>query len=206
MSYKMWFQAYLRHPLRLGALFPSSSALSSLMVRHIKADTHGRILELGPGTGPFTRALLKKGIPEEHLVLLEQSPEFSLFLRKSFPKATVICGDAKDVEGIVQPLGIEQFDEIVSGIPLNAMGGRLRRIICDEAFKLLRLGGSFVQVSYLPRCSIPNNVMAAHSAKKIYCGLALRNIPPAFVWRVEKHRQQFANSQEPHGGLDITGT
>ena len=183
----MWLQAYLRHPLQLGAIFPSSSTLSSLMVRHIKADTHGRILELGPGTGSFTRALLEKGVPEENLVLLEQSSDFTTHLRNSFPKATVICGDAKDVVAILRPLGIEEVNEIVSGIPLNAMGGRLRRIICDEAFKLLRLGGSFVQVSYLPRCSIPNNVMAAHSAKKIYCGLALGNIPPGFVWRAEKH-------------------
>ena len=183
----MWLQAYLRHPLQLGAIFPSSSTLSSLMVRHIKADTHGRILELGPGTGSFTRALLKRGIPEENLVLLEQSPDFTTLLRNSFPKATVICGDAKDVVSILRPSGIEEFDEIVSGIPLNAMGGHLRRIICGEAFKLLRLGGSFVQASYLPRCSIPNNVITAYSAKKIYCGLALGNIPPAFVWRAEKH-------------------
>ena len=183
----MWLQAYLRHPLQLGAIFPSSSTLSSLMVRHIKADTHGRILELGPGTGPFTRALLEKGVPEENLVLLEQSPDFTTLLRNSFPKATVICADAKDVVAILRPLGIEQFDEIVSGVPLNAMGGQLRRIICGEAFKLLRLGGSFAQVSYLPRCSIPNNIIATHSAKKIYCGVAMRNIPPGFVWRAEKH-------------------
>ena len=157
------------------------------MVRHIKADTHGRILELGPGTGSFTRALLKRGVPEEHLVLLEQSPDFTTLLRNSFPKATVICGDAKDVVAISRPLGIEEFDEIVSGIPLNAMRSQLRRIICGEAFKLLRPGGSFVQVSYLPRCSISNNIITAYSAKKIYCGLALGNIPPAFVWRAEKH-------------------
>ena len=100
MSYKMWFQTYLRHPLQLGALFPSSSALSSLMVRHIKPDTQGPILELGPGTGSFTGALLRRGIPEEKLVLLEQSPDFTTLLRNSFPKATVICGDAKDVAAI----------------------------------------------------------------------------------------------------------
>ncbi|MCL0044465.1 hypothetical protein M1N24_02905 [Dehalococcoidia bacterium] len=187
MSYKMWFQTYLRHPLQLGALFPSSSALSSLMVRHIKPGTHGPILELGPGTGSFTRALLRRGIPEGQLVLLEQSPDFTTLLRNSFPEATVICGDAKDVAAIMRPLGIEEVNEIVSGIPLNAMGGELRQTICDEGFKLLRLGGSFAQVSYLPRCSIPNNIITTHSAKKVYCGMALRNIPPGFVWRAEKH-------------------
>ncbi len=183
MSYKMWFQNYLRHPLQMGALFPSSSALSSLMVRHIKPDTHGPILELGPGTGSCTRALLRKGIPEEKLILLEQSSDFTALLRNSFPDATVICGDAKDVAAI----GIEEFNEIVSGIPLNAMWGELRQTICGEGFKLPRLGGSFVQVSYLPRCSIPNNIITTNSAKKIYCGVALRNIPPGFVWRAEKY-------------------
>lgn len=183
----MWLQTYIRHPLQLGAIFPSSATLSSLMVRHINADAHGRILELGPGTGPFTRALIERGIPEENLVLLERSPDFTALLRNSFPKATVICGDAKDVIATLRPLGIEKLDEIVSGIPLNAMKSQMRRIICAEAFKLLRPGGSFVQVSYLPRCSIPNNIITEHSGNKMYCGLALRNIPPAFVWRVEKH-------------------
>jgi phosphatidylethanolamine/phosphatidyl-N-methylethanolamine N-methyltransferase len=159
MSYKMWFQNYLRHPLQMGALFPSSSALSSLMVRHIEPDTQGLILELGPGTGSFTRGLLRRGIPEEKLVLIEQSPEFTTLLRNSFPAATVICGDAKDVAAIMRPLGIEEFNEIVSGLPLNAMGSELRQAICDEGFKLLRRGGSFAQVSYLPRCSIPNNII-----------------------------------------------
>ena len=106
MSYKMWFQTFLRHPLQMGGLFPSSSALSSLMVRHISSDTHGPILELGPGTGSFTRALLRKGIPEEKLVLLEQSSDFTTLLRNSFPDATVICGDAKDVAAIMRPLWI----------------------------------------------------------------------------------------------------
>ena len=186
MSYTMWFREYLRHPLQLGALFPSSSTLSSLMVRHIDPNTHDRILELGPGTGSFTRALVRKGIPEENLVLLEQSPEFTAFLRDSFPHATVICGDAKDAVEISSYLGIEYFDQIVSGIPLNAMGIELRQAICEEGFKLLKPGGSFVQVSYLPRCSIPKNVITDQSAKKLYCGVALRNMPPAFVWRAQK--------------------
>lgn len=186
MSYTMWFREYLRHPLLLGALFPSGSALGKLMVRHIDPNIHGPILELGPGTGSFTRALIRKGIPEANLVLLEQSPEFTAFLRDSFPNAIVICGDAKDVVKISRDLGVEYFDQIVSGIPLNAMGIEQRESICGESFKLLKPGGSFVQVSYLPRCSIPKKSIADHSAKKLYCGVALRNMPPAFVWRVQK--------------------
>lgn len=186
MSYSLWFKNYVRHPLQLGALFPSSSYLGSLMISHIKPDLDGKLLELGPGTGSFTRAMIDKGIPEEKLVMIEQSKDFVKLLSESFPKANVICGDVKQLTGILKELGLFQFDEIVSGIPLNAMSVSLRNTICDEAFNLLRTGGSFVQVSYLPRCSVPADVIKAHSAKKIYCGISLRNLPPAFVWRVER--------------------
>ena len=186
MSYKLWIKTYLRHPLQLGAIFPSSSALSSLMVSHIIPKSNGHILELGSGTGSFTRALIRMGIPQENLVLLEQSPDFTMLLKDSFPKATVICGNAKHAKTLLRSLRIKQFDQIVSGLPLNALSGKLRYDICNEAFKILKSGGSFVQVSYIPRCSIPNTVITVHSAKKIYCGLTVRNFPPAFVWRAEK--------------------
>lgn len=185
MNYRIWFKNYLRHPLQLGALFPSSSYLGSLMISHIGSDLNGKLLELGPGTGSFTRAMVDKGIPEEKLVLIEQSKDFVNLLRNSFPKANVVCGDVKELTGILNELGIHQFDEIVSGIPLNAMSVSLRKKICREAFNLLRPGGSFVQVSYLPRCSVPADVVKSYSAKKIYCGISLRNLPPAFVWRLE---------------------
>jgi len=186
MNYRTWFRNYLKHPLKLGALFPSSPALGSLMVKHINPKTSGRILELGAGIGPFTNSLIKTGVPEEKLVVLEQSPEFTEILERDFPSANVICGDAKNLSGILATLEIEEVDEVVSGIPLNVMGGMLREIICDEAFKHLKRGGSFVQVSYLPRCPVPKNVIAKHAGKKIFCGITLRNIPPAFVWRIKK--------------------
>ena len=186
MTYKIWLQAYLKHPLRLGAIFPSSAALASLMVKHINSDTNGPVLELGPGTGSFTKALLRQGISEQNLVLVEQSQEFVKLLKSLFPKATIVCNDARNISRISSDLGIKKFDEIVSGLPLNAIRDEQRRIICNESFKTLKPRGSIVQVSYLPRCSIPNSVISKHSAKKIYCGVTIANIPPAFVWRAEK--------------------
>jgi len=185
MSYKLWFQTYLRHPLQLGALFPSGSALSSLMVRHIKPEGIGHVLELGPGTGSFTNALVRIGIPEERLVLIEQSQEFAAFLSHTFPRATVICGNADEAGHILKPTGIGKFDEVVSGIPLKAMGKELRKSVCHQAFSLLNPGGSLVQVSYFPRCSIPRDSIRDHSGKTIFCGVTVRNFPPAFVWRVQ---------------------
>ena len=191
MSYKMrystWLRTYLKNPLQLGALFPSGPSLGALMVEHIKPGQHLPILELGAGSGSFTRALLAKGIPEEELVLVEQSRVFANYLEKSFPMAKVICGDATTVVEILRKYGIHQCAEIVSGIPLYSIGSTLRRIICNEALKLLKSGRSLAQVSYIQRCSIPNDIIAAHSARKTYCGMVLKNIPPAFVWRALKY-------------------
>ena len=185
MNYGMWLAHYIRHPLQLGALVPSSAALGSLMVEHIKPNIEGPILELGPGTGSFTRALVQRGIPENKLVLIEQSPEFTALLQKSFPTATVVSGNARNLQEIASELGIRTFHQIVSGLPLTAMGPTTRHDICDTALTMLEPGGSFVQVTYFPRCSIPRNVISAHKARQIYCGVTLRNAPPAFVWRAE---------------------
>ena len=184
MNYGLWIKNYIRHPLKIGSLWPSSSALGSLMARHVNQDTPGYVLELGPGTGSFTKAILQRGIPEERLILLDQSPDFTSMLQEAFPRARVLCGDATDVVKILQSFDIHEVSEIISGIPLNAMGVRLRETICGEAFKLLKHRGSFAQVSYLPRCSIPNSIITKYHGQKIYSGIALRNLPPAFVWRV----------------------
>tara|TARA_Y100000590_G_scaffold284476_1_gene320113 strand:- start:59106 stop:59690 length:585 start_codon:yes stop_codon:yes gene_type:complete len=191
MTYKTWIQEYIKHPLALGALFPSSASLGSLMVKHIYADTIGPILELGPGTGSFTKALLRKGINENNLVLVEQSQEFVNLLKDFFPKATIVCGDVRQISQISSELGINQFDEIVSGLPLNAMGAAVRRGICNDSFSILKPRGSFVQVSYIPICSIPKNVIDNYSAEKKYCGVTLTNMPPAFVWRVTKPKRML---------------
>lgn len=177
----------MKHPLQLGALFPSGSALSRLMVRHINPDNSGYILELGAGTGSFTRAILQKGIAPDRLILIEQSREFVNVLKSNFPESSVITGDATNVVEILNSLGVKECAEIVSGVPLNAMRVGLRKTICSEAFKILKPGGSFVQVSYLPRCSIPSDTIADNKATKIFCGIALPNIPPAFVWRAQKN-------------------
>jgi len=156
------------------------------MVKHINPSSPGYVLELGAGTGSFTQALIQKGIPQERLILIEQSPEFANLLRANFPQCTVIEGDATTTVEILNALGIKECDEIVSGVPLNAMGVEQRRSICAEGFKVLKPGGSFVQVSYLPRCSIPYDTILANSATRLFCGIALRNFPPAFVWRAQK--------------------
>ncbi len=185
MDYRIWLRNYLRHPIQLGSLLPSSTALSDLIVEHIKPDTEGMILELGAGTGRVTNAILRKGIKQEKLVLLEKSPEFSRLLRNLFPGATVLCADALEINALSSELGIDKYDEIVSGIPLRVMPLYIRETIFSKSLSLLMNEGSFSQVTFLPRCPIPETISQSSLFKVIYNGMSFRNFPPGFVWRVQ---------------------
>ncbi|MGY4317476.1 hypothetical protein ACVWW1_006803 [Bradyrhizobium sp. JR3.5] len=86
-------RAWVRNPLRVAAVAPSGPAVSSLMAQEITADT-GPVLELGPGTGVFTRALLKRGVRQQDLTLVEYGSEFIPLLQRRFPGARVLWMDA----------------------------------------------------------------------------------------------------------------
>ena len=172
--------------MQVGAVYPSSGALGARMTSHIAGWKEGYVLELGPGTGVFTKALLQRGIPEEKLVLVEKSKSFAHALQLTYPKASVIQGDAVEIRRYLTALGIEQVEEVVSGIPLVSLGISTRRAICDESLSVLKEGGSFVQVTFFWRCPIPGDIVKKHSGVKKYCGVVKRNFPPAFVWRVSK--------------------
>ena len=85
---------WARNPLQTGAVAPSGKHLAQLMASYVDVNGTGPIVELGPGTGPVTSALLRHGVAPERLFLLEYSSEFCDLLRKRFPGVTVIQGDA----------------------------------------------------------------------------------------------------------------
>jgi phospholipid N-methyltransferase len=123
--------------LRVGAVAPSSRGLAGLITSEI-TPASAPILELGPGTGVFTRALLERGIREDQLTLVECDPGFANILQVQFPRARVLSMDAARL-GLHGPLDGERFGAAVSGLPLVSMTGRKRMAILDGAFRHLRL-------------------------------------------------------------------
>src|SRR5688572_779200 len=87
---RSWFEK----PLSIGAVTPSGKALARAMARYVDPDSDGPVIELGPGTGPVTEALLARGVAESRLVLVEFNPHFCRILRTRYPEATVLQGDA----------------------------------------------------------------------------------------------------------------
>jgi phosphatidylethanolamine/phosphatidyl-N-methylethanolamine N-methyltransferase len=176
-----FFREWLRNPRGVAAIAPSSRALAELITRDI-VPGGGSVLELGPGTGAFTQALIARGIPEENLVLLENSERFATALRLRFPNAYVVQADAIALADHLGSKG--NFGAVVCGLGLLNMAPAEIRSILVEAFAQLRSGSAFFLFTYGRRCSVPANVMEELGLTASLVGRTYRNLPPASVFRI----------------------
>jgi phosphatidylethanolamine/phosphatidyl-N-methylethanolamine N-methyltransferase len=184
---KLFFlKQYFRKPSNTGAVAPSSKKLAQLMVKHLDLEAHDVVVELGPGTGVFTSELLEQGVRPEHLILIEFNATFAKFLREAFPKVRIVEGDAGDLPQLLGNLGQGKVRRIVSGIPLRSLKPDHRRQITRAIGASLEAGGVAVQFSYLKASPFPDDVVAEGRMAGSRVGVALANVPPAFVWKYVK--------------------
>ena len=90
----LFLQEWLANPQRTGSVAPSSPQLAAAMAQWLPHDPESFVLELGPGTGAVTEALIKHGLREDRLVAIEHNPKMARLLREKFPRAQIIIGDA----------------------------------------------------------------------------------------------------------------
>jgi phosphatidylethanolamine/phosphatidyl-N-methylethanolamine N-methyltransferase len=175
-------RAWATHPLRVGAVKPSSRRLARLITSEI-TPAFAPVLELGAGTGVFTRSLLGRGLHEDQLVLVECDPFFAALLRHDYPKARIFQTSAQRMRHI-NLMGREQAGAVVSGLPLLSMSMRDRIAVLQFAFRHLRPGASFYQFTYGLRCPVPRPVLERFGLKAIRMGSTFLNAPPATVYRI----------------------
>lgn len=179
-----FLHTWLRSPARVGAIAPSSAALARLMTSEV-CTAPGRVLELGPGTGVFTRALLERGVAEENLILVEAAPEFAALLERRFPAAQVLRADARQL-----PRRLARVDSgvsaVVSGLPLRNLSRRHRLAVLLGAFGHLSADGAFYQFTYGARFPLPRSWTDRHGFKVQRLGRVYGNLPPATVYRVTR--------------------
>jgi phosphatidylethanolamine/phosphatidyl-N-methylethanolamine N-methyltransferase len=177
--------AWVREPAATGAISPSSQRLARLMTRDLRADA-GPVLELGPGTGAFTRALLARGLPEQQLVLVESNPHFASLLRQRHPRAQLLQMDAMQMRRQREPWDALQAQAVLSGLPLLTMGARAQLAIVSSAFRALQPGGSLLQFTYAARCPIAPAVLQRLGLRAERLGGTWLNLPPASVYRLTR--------------------
>jgi phospholipid N-methyltransferase len=181
----LFFRALAFNPRSVGAITPSGANLASLITSEITAAS-GPVLELGPGTGVFTEALLERGVRESDLTLIEYGSDFMRLLQARFPKARVLWMDAAWMPSY--NLFELPFGAVVSGLPLLNFTPTKVMAIVTAAFSKLRDGGSLYQFTYGMQCPLSKAQLDELGLQATCMGRVLLNIPPASVYRITRKK------------------
>ncbi|WP_019902941.1 rRNA adenine N-6-methyltransferase family protein [Methylobacterium sp. 77] len=174
---RSWFE----RPLVTGSVTPSGKMLARMMASYVDPRTPGPVIELGPGTGPVTEALIRRGIEQERLVLVEYNPDFCKLLQKRFPRATILRGDAYNIQQTIGSLLTEKAAATVSSLPLFTKPLEQRLDLLNAAHALMHPSAPFVQFTYAVVPPIPARCDAGSYTASRSSRVWL-NLPPARVW------------------------
>lgn len=170
---------FIKHPKTIGAISPSSKKLARKMVETICFKNAQCIVELGPGTGSFTKELIKRKERSTKLILIENNEVFYEKLRKQFeqePSVIVIHGSAEDLCMYMTALNIEKIDYVVSGLPFTSLNPAVSSRILGNVKDCLK-DGKFITFQYsLVRKSFIQNFFEDITHEKVWI-----NLPPAYV-------------------------
>ncbi len=172
--------------MKTGAVSPSSPALAEMMARMVEPGRQGPIVELGPGTGVVTQALIERGILPSRLILIEYNSDFCRLLKKRFPAVNIIRGDAYNLAATLQTVEVGTLASIVSSLPLLTRSTALRHQLVETGLNLLAQDAPFVQFSYGLTPPVAEELGAFSVSRS---GWVVKNIPPARVWTYRRHRR-----------------
>jgi phosphatidylethanolamine/phosphatidyl-N-methylethanolamine N-methyltransferase len=196
-----FIKAWLDNPLVTGAVYPSGKVLSRTMARAVDPAVSGPVVELGPGTGPVTEALIQRGISQDRLILVEFDPDFCRLLARRYPRATIVEGDAYRLARSLGPVLAEPVAAVVSSLPLLTKPEARRLALLEEAFDLMRPEGVFVQFTYGLTSPVPRVDDRFEPTRFSAKGTApvWLNFPPARVWtyRAADGREESQPKQPP---------
>jgi phosphatidylethanolamine/phosphatidyl-N-methylethanolamine N-methyltransferase len=190
-----FLRSWLNSPLTVGAVAPSGRALAKAMTAEISRAC-APVIELGPGTGVFTQAMLDRGLEQEDIALIEYGSDFVRRLQVQFPHTHVRWMDAAWL-GRFELFGLGKTGAVVSGLPLLAMPPKKVMQILDGAFAHLRPDGAFYQFTYGPMCPVPRVILDRLGLKAARIGGALGNLPPAAVYRIRRRTGRPLRSLSP---------
>jgi phosphatidylethanolamine/phosphatidyl-N-methylethanolamine N-methyltransferase len=174
-----FLRSFLADPLRIASPIPSGRRLARTIAAQIDPRPGGIVLELGPGTGPVTQAILESGVAPCDLVAIESDAEFAAQLREDFAGVRIVEGDAFAFPVLLHAAGLDApLRTIVSGVPVLSRSLAVRRRLLADAIAALRPGSPFVQFSYGADPPLPqiDNVEVRRAA------IVWHNIPPMHVW------------------------
>ena len=178
-----FLRSWIEKPLHMGAVMPSGKLLARTMAQYVDVESKGPVIELGPGTGAITNALIEHGVDQKRLVLVEYNPGFCALLRDRYPQARVVQGDAYKLRDSLWKVLDVPASAVVSGLPLVTKPMLTRLKLMRDAFLALAPGAPFVQFTYSVAPPIPKSLpgVSTEASERIWM-----NLPPARVWVYRK--------------------
>jgi len=181
----LFLREWLANPQRTGSVAPSSPKLAAAMARWLPRDPESFVLELGPGTGAITDALLKRGLREDRLVAIENNPVLAKHLRKRFPLAHIITGDAWLMDELLRDHStpIASVGAVISSLPLLNFPKEQADALACKIRAILEPRGRWVQYSYH---IVKNRSRGADDFRLLASKIVWLNLPPARVHVFQK--------------------
>ena len=178
-----FLRSWIEKPLHMGAVMPSGRVLARTMAQYVDIKSEGPVVELGPGTGAITNALIEHGVDQKRLVLVEYNPGFCALLRERYPHAKVVQADAYTLRDSLRNVLSAPASAVVSGLPLVTKPMLTRLKLIREAFVAMAPGAPFVQFTYSVAPPIPKSLpgVSTEASERIWM-----NLPPARVWVYRK--------------------
>jgi len=183
---RLLLKLWLKNPMKIGTVAPSSPELANAMARHIPHHGDGYIVELGGGTGPVTRAILEAGVPRDRLIVIERDPLLHKHLVERYPNVRVLLGDAMHLQQLLRREGVAPVRAVVSSLPLLVMKKAIQHRIGAQIFAVLEPDAPLIQFTYGLFSPLKNRRRLGVSGG--VKDRVLQNIPPASVWLYHKGR------------------
>lgn len=194
MSRQTLFRRFLRHPGRVGALWPSSPSLCRMMVSRIGVEEADLVVELGPGTGVITREIIRM-LPEKgKLVAVELDEMLCIQLHRNFPDVEILHDSASRLVEILAERSLPRANAIISGLPWAVFPESLQREILDAVAGSLAPDGWFTTFAYLQGLMLPAGMRFRRLLNETFgevltSSVVWRNLPPAFVYRCRRRSE-----------------
>jgi phospholipid N-methyltransferase len=182
-----FLRGFLKHPVMVGSIIPSSKVLIEKMLRPVDWENTKLFVEYGPGVGTFTRPILEHLREDATLLTIDTNPDFTKYLKESIDdeRLVTVTGSAADVEKILADRGFDKADYILSGLPFSTLPPGVGDEIAEATAKVIRKGGAFLVYQFSPKV---RDFIAPHF-ERLDRGFEWVNVPPAtlfWAWREPK--------------------
>ena len=176
----VFLEGFIRHPVMVGSIVPSSRFTIRKMLAPVDWDNCKLFVEYGPGVGTFCQPVLDRLRRDGMLIVIDTNPDFIDYLRRTITDSRFIAvlGSAADVEDIVRAHGHEKADYVLSGLPFSTLPDGVGPAIAAATYRVIRKGGAFLVYQFTPRA---RDFMAKHF-KRIDHKMEMINVPPCFMY------------------------